>query len=138
MINFLSAFVVSVLRFFLSIVRFVYVTVGGMVGVMLFFTVPFGGMLFLLLALNSKDGIFYFFLGMAIVIPALIYMIALAIINHVIKIKAHSSARLTYFKYQHDDESIYEPGQNLFSTQSLVDAEIPYTNEHLAKYGSMD
>lgn len=138
MINFLSSFSVSVLRFFSSVIRFFYIVMVGTVAVMLFFAVPLGGMLFLFLAFNVKGGFVYLFLGMAIAIPSLIYMIAMTILNHVGNIKARSSEHVIYYYYQVDDEPIYDSNQNIFSTQSLINAEIPYTQEHLERYGSLD
>lgn len=93
---------------------------------------------FVLLDMKNENPLFILYLFGALAWP----FIWLAIIHSVVRIKRGYACDESYsiLTQNNDapDESLYGSNSLIFGNQALINAEVPYTTEHLAKYGSLN
>jgi len=121
-----------VVNFVYAILAFIF----KMVCIVAVVTAPFA---FLLYEMRHESPFFIFYLIGACIWPAFCYAVVFLFIK-----KFGTASRLrsnhldTPNSFDAADDFLYGSNQPFYSPQALVNVELPYTTEHLAKYGSLD
>ncbi|PJC20460.1 MAG: hypothetical protein CO065_05490 [Comamonadaceae bacterium CG_4_9_14_0_8_um_filter_57_21] len=141
MINFLLFLPVKIIRFIFSIFRYIYIIFLGILVVVLLFAIPLDIMGIIFFSLKTKGVIFNLFFAGAVIAPFIAYAISMFIISHIGRISRHSNVSVVSEERIRstdvDDEDYYN-NNKIFSSQYLINSQIPNTFEHLATYGEME
>ena len=136
MFKFLSKIVFGLIRFFFATVKPVYSFFANVVLVTSLTAIVAAPIFFLLYYYKEEKPLFIIYLAGAFIWPFVAYALLIAFL----RITSNQRTGHVYSNQYSDaaDEMLYGSNQPIYSPLSLVNSEIPCTNEHFTKYGSMD
>lgn len=130
---------ILVVQFFVSTVKTLYSVVANFLSMTSLVVICLAPTFWLIFGFKEQNPLFIVYLAGALVWPIVFYVIVLAVVRSSRKARACRYTCNDLPQYSTAaDEILYGSNQPIYSPLSLVNAEIPYTNEHFAKYGSMD
>lgn len=139
MFNLLSKILFWLFRLFIGITKTIYSGFVGFLRITIMAVICMTPSFWLIFGLKDGNPFFIVYLVGALVWPIVFYAILLFIVRAKRNSVGYRNANNTSTQYASAaDELLYGSNQPLYSPMSLVNSEIPYTNEHFAKYGSMD
>lgn len=134
----MAEFVVGMLfgcfRLTVSMARAIYSVVSYIVLMACLIVIVMAPGFFLLLDSIQKNPLFIVYLAGALVWPIIFF----AIVQFAFGKNQANAANNNYSQSNDPGEPINASNPPIFSAQAQINAEIPYTMEHLAKYGSLD
>lgn len=129
------------IKFIFLIFRRIYIILLGILVAILLFAIPLDIMAVIFFSLQTKGAIFNFFFAGAVIAPFIAYAILMFIISHIGRISKNlniTAVSEECIRSADVDDDDYYNSNKIFSSQYLINSQIPNTFEHLATYGEME
>lgn len=136
MFTFASNFVFGLIRLFFSTAKAIYSFVAKLLFMTSLIVIVMAPGFFLLYHFKEENPLFIVYLAGALVWPFVVYAVVVAFLRRSRNVRTYRAVPAQYSNAA--DDFLYGSNEPFYSPLALVNSEIPYTNEHFAKYGSMD